>query len=187
MGPTHGGFEFLKGSFEGIKGYAVGRMTKIHRGKLYIDDAGWGPETGSIEYGYRVPFGEIHVFIDKIGESGPEPDTCTDIIETAQRARPARVQPAMKRAFVGFIHGAEFEEGSVSGGETTIYSGGESSTGETNSMYQVQDGRLGGYSDGDSIPDPYEPLNRVAIFMAGTQPRQDSMTATAMIFGSAMA
>ena len=43
-------------------------MTRSHRGKLYIDDAGWGPEAGSIEYGYRVPFGGIHVFIGKIGE-----------------------------------------------------------------------------------------------------------------------
>ena len=60
----------MKGSFEGLKGYAVGRMTKSRRGKLYIDDANWGPDTGSIEYGYRVPFGGIHVFIGKIGEPG---------------------------------------------------------------------------------------------------------------------
>ena len=79
----------MKGSFEGLKGYIVGRMTKSRRGKLYIDDGGWGPEAGSIEYGYRVPFSRIHVFIGKIGELGPKPDTCTDIIETAQRARPA--------------------------------------------------------------------------------------------------
>src|SRR4051812_39231362 len=103
VGPAHGGFEFLKGSFEGIKGYAMDRMTKSHCGKLYINDAGWGPEAGSIEYEYRVPFGGIHVFIGKIGEPGPKPDICTDIIEMAQRARPARVQPAIKRAFVGFI------------------------------------------------------------------------------------
>ena len=70
LGPAHGGFEFLKGSFEGLKGYAVGRMTKSRRGKLYIDDANWGPDAGSIEYGYRVPFGGIHVFIGKIGEPG---------------------------------------------------------------------------------------------------------------------
>ena len=62
----------MKGSFEGLKGYAVGRMTKSRRGKLYIDDANWGPDAGSIEYGYRVPFGGIHVFIGKIGEPGPE-------------------------------------------------------------------------------------------------------------------
>ena len=55
MGPAHGGFEFLKGNFEGLKGYVVGRMTKSRRGKIYIDDEGWGPEAGSIEYGYRVP------------------------------------------------------------------------------------------------------------------------------------
>ena len=83
MGPVHGGFEFLQGSFEGIKGYAVGRMTKSHRDKLYIDNAGWGPEAGSIEYGYRVPFGGIHIFIGKIGEPVPELNICTDIIETA--------------------------------------------------------------------------------------------------------
>ena len=49
MGPAHGGFELLKGSFEGLKGYAIGRITKSHRGKLYIDDAGWAPKAGSIE------------------------------------------------------------------------------------------------------------------------------------------
>ena len=91
----------------------------------------------------------------------------------------------MKRAFVGFIHGAEFDEGSMSVGETAIYSDGESSTGETTSLYQLQDGRLGGCSDGDSIPDPYEPPNRVGIFMAGTPPRQNSSTATVMTSGSA--
>ena len=122
MGPAHGGFEFFKGSFEGIKGYAAGRMTKSHRDKLYIDDAGWGPEAGSIEYGFWVPFGGIHVFIDKIGKSEPESNASTNIIKTAQRARPARNQPVEKCAFMGFIHGAEFEEGSVYGGETAIYS-----------------------------------------------------------------
>ena len=52
MGLSHDGFKILEGNFEGLKGYAVGRMTKSRRGKLYIDDAGWGPEAGSIEYGY---------------------------------------------------------------------------------------------------------------------------------------
>ena len=90
----------------------------------------------------------------------------------------------MKHAFVGFIHGAEFEEGSVSGGETVVYSDDESSTDETNTLYQLQDGRLGGCSDGDSIPDPYEPPNRVAIFMADTQPVLGSTTAVAMTSSS---
>ena len=141
-------------------------MTKSRRGKLYIDDVGWGPEAGSIEYGYRVPFGGIHVFISKIGEPGPEPDICTDLVETAQRASPARVKPAMKRAFVGCVHGIGSEP--VSEVETAAYSDGESSTGETESLYQLQDGRTGGCSDGDSIPNPYEPSNRIAIFMAST-------------------
>ena len=144
-------------------------MTESRRGKLYINDVGWGPEASSIEYRYRVPFGGIHVFIGKIDESGPEPDTCTDIVETARRARPAKVQAASKRAIVGFTQGAELEGGSESGGETVVYSSDEYSIGETNSIYQVQDGGLGGCSDGDSIPDPYEPPNRVMTFMAGTQ------------------
>ena len=86
VGLSHDGFEFLKGSFDGLKGYAMGWMTKSRRGKLYIDNAGWGPEADSIKYRYRVPFGGIHVFIGKIGEPAPEPDICTDIIEMARRA-----------------------------------------------------------------------------------------------------
>ena len=159
----------MKGNFEGLKGYVVGRMTKSRRGKLYIDDAGWGPDAGSIEYGYRVPFGGIHVFISKIGEPGPELDICTDLVETAKHARPSRALPAMNRAFVGCIHGG-LSEGSTSGGETAVYSDGESSMGETDSLYQLQDGGLGGYSDCNSIPDPFEPPNIVGIFTAGMQP-----------------
>ena len=135
VGPAHSGFEFLKGNFEGLRGYAVGRMTKSRRGKIYIDDEGWGPNAGSIEYGYRVPFGRIHVFIGKIGEPGPEPDTCTNIIEMAQRASPCPVQPAARHVFVGVIHGAEYEDGSVSGGETIVCSDDESSIGEIESLY----------------------------------------------------
>ena len=115
VGLSHDGFKFLEGTFEGIKGYAVGWMIKSRRGKLYIDDAGWGPEAGSIEYGYRVPFGRIHVFIGKIGEPGPEPDICTDLVEMAQRARPTRAPPAVRRAFMGCIHRG-ISEGSASDG-----------------------------------------------------------------------
>ena len=73
----------------------------------------------------------------------------------------------------------------MSDGETNVYSDGESSTGETESLYQLPDGLFWGCSDGDSIPDPLEPPNRVAIFMAGTQPGQHSSTAAAIISGSA--
>ena len=93
----------------------------------------------------------------------------------------------MKRSFVGYIHGGEISEGSVSGGETTVYSDGESSTGETNSLYQLQDGGLGGCSDGSSIPDPFEAPSRVGIFMVGTQPVQNSTTAAVITSGSAAA
>ena len=55
VGLPHDDFKFLEGRFEGLEGYAVGRMIKSRRSKLYIDDAGWGPEAGSVEYGYRAP------------------------------------------------------------------------------------------------------------------------------------
>ena len=89
----------------------------------------------------------------------------------------------MKHAFVGCIHGIESEP--VSDGETTVDSDGESSTGETESLYEVQDGRFRVCSIGGSIPDPFKPPNRVAIFMAGTQLAPQSSTAAAMIFGLA--
>ena len=135
VGLSHDGLTILEGKLKGLEGYVVGRMTKSRRGRIYIDDAGWGPEADSIEYGYRVPFGGIHVFIGKIGEPGPEPDICTDLIESAQRARSARVKPVMKRAFMGVIHGGESEDRLESCGETVVYSGDESSTGETESLY----------------------------------------------------
>ena len=168
VGLSHDGFEFFKGSFEGLKGYPVGRMTKSRRGRIYIDDAGSGPEADSIEYGYRVPFGGIHVFIGKIGEPGPEPDIFPNIVEPAQRARSARIHPAMKHVFVGAVHGVQAKDGSDFGGETVVYSDDESSSGETESLYLLQDGRSEGCSDGGSIPDSLDPPNRVAVFMAGS-------------------
>ena len=59
VGLSHDGLTILEGKLKGLKGYAVGRMTKSHRGKLYIDDVGSGPEAGSIEYGYWVPLVEF--------------------------------------------------------------------------------------------------------------------------------
>ena len=136
VGLSHDGFEFLKGSFDGLKGYTMGRMTKSRHGKLYIDNAGWGPEADSIEYGYRVPFGGIHVFIGKIGELSPEPDICTDIIETARCASSSPVQPEARHVFIGVVHGSGHEDGPVSEGETVVCSDDESSR-ETESLYQL--------------------------------------------------
>ena len=45
----------------------------------------------------------------------------------------------MKRAFVGVIYGGEREDESEHGNETVVYSGDESSTGETESLYRMQD------------------------------------------------
>ena len=84
-----------------------------------------------------------------------------------------QVLPVVKRAFIGVIHGAEYEDRSASGGETVVCFDDKSSSGETGSLYQLQDGRISGGSDGNSIPDPFEPPSRVGIFMAGAQPVQN--------------
>ena len=88
---------------------------------------------------------------------------------------------------MGVIHGGSYEEGSESGGETAVYSSDETSAKETESLYQLQDGRIGGCSDGDSIPDPSDLPNRVGIFMAGTQAVLHSSTAATMVSGSVAA
>uniref|UniRef100_N1QVT8 4-hydroxyphenylacetaldehyde oxime monooxygenase n=1 Tax=Aegilops tauschii TaxID=37682 RepID=N1QVT8_AEGTA len=67
---------------------------------------------------------------------------------------------------------------SGSGDETAAGSDGESATDESNSLYQLQDGRLMGCSDGDSIPDPFEPPSQVGVFMAGAQPVQNPAAGT---------
>ena len=87
----------------------------------------------------------------------------------------------MKRAFVGVIYGGGHEDESEHDSETVVYSGDESSTGETESLYQMQDDQVRGCSDGDSIPDPPGQVNRVGIFMAGTQAANYSSTAAAML------
>ena len=97
----------MKGSFPRIEGYAIGTRTKSHHVKLYINDACWGPKPDSIEYGYRVPFGGIHIFIHKIGGSEPKPYICTDIVKPDRRAQPALVQPGEKHIFIDFMQGKE--------------------------------------------------------------------------------
>ena len=83
----------------------------------------------------------------------------------------------MKRAFVGCIHGIGSELESE--GETVAYFDGESSDGETESLYQVQDSVFEGYPNGTSIPEFLEPPNHVGIFMAGKQPTLQNSTAAA--------
>ena len=88
---------------------------------------------------------------------------------------------------MGVIHGGEHGDESEYGSETVVYFGDKSSTRETESLYQLQDDQIRGCSDGDSIPDPPEQINRVGIFMAGTQAANHSSTAAAMLSGSAAA
>ena len=55
VGLSHDGLTILEGKLKGLEGYDVGRMTKSRRGKLYIDDAGWGPEAAQLSTGTRSP------------------------------------------------------------------------------------------------------------------------------------
>lgn len=89
----------------------------------------------------------------------------------------------MKRVFVGCVHGAELSEGPEDGGEMAIPSDGDSSTGSTDSLYQVQDGALRGCSDGLSILDLCESPNWAGVFMAATQPGQNSTAAATITSG----
>src|SRR4051812_11897120 len=50
------------------------RITRSRRGKLYIDNSIWGSEADSIESGYRVTIGSIHLFIGRLDRSEPEQD-----------------------------------------------------------------------------------------------------------------
>ena len=83
----------------------------------------------------------------------------------------------------GYIHEEGLSEGSEDGGEMTVHSGDDSSAGATDSLYQVQDGVLGGCSDGPSILDPCEPPRWAGVFMAGTQPGQNSTAAAVITSG----
>ena len=74
----------------------------------------------------------------------------------------------------------------MSDGETVVCSDDESS-GETESLYQLQDGRISGGSEGNNIPDFPDLPNRAAIFMAGTQSAPHSLAAAAILSGSTTA
>ena len=87
-----------------------------------------------------------------------------------------------KHVFLGVIHGAEYEGGPAFDGEIVVCSDDESS-GETESLYQLQDGRISGGSEGNNIPNFPDLPNRAAIFMAGTQSAPHSSPATSILSG----
>src|SRR3954471_23259125 len=84
MGPALAGVEILEGALHGMERFIAGPITRSRRGKLCIDDSTWGSEADSIESGYRVPIGSIHIFIGRI--DGSEPDSDPEVpIETSSR------------------------------------------------------------------------------------------------------
>ena len=145
MGLAHGGVEFSKGALPGSGSYAVGIMMKSRRGKYYIDNSQWGPEADSIESGYRVPFGKIHVFIGKFEAPVPEPDTFTDILEPARYAHPIKHQASRRHAFVGFTQGTDLPDEPVIQEITPVNSDDESSMGDTDSIHPLYEGQIGGF------------------------------------------
>src|SRR3954464_12420379 len=112
IGPAHAGVEILEGALQGMEGFVAGRITRSRCGKIYIDDSTWGPEADSVESGYRVPIGSIHIFIGKMDGSEPEPDPKVPI-ETSSRRH-----ANSKSTFVGFIGETSESEHSV---ESPIY------------------------------------------------------------------
>ena len=115
VGLSRDGFEFLKGNFEGLKGYAVGRMTKSHRGKLYIDDAGWAPRPAQSSTGTGSPLEE---FTSSSARSANR--------ALSQTSAPTSSRRLSVQALPGFMNGAELEP--ASDGETVVHSDDESST-----------------------------------------------------------
>ncbi|KAI5018734.1 hypothetical protein ZWY2020_043622 [Hordeum vulgare] len=157
VGPAHGGVEVSKEALPGFGSYVVGLMTKSPRRKYYIDNSSWGPEAGSIISGYRIPFGNIHVFISKIGTPVPESDIYTDIVEPARLAQPATPEITRHRIFVGFTQRANLPDEPKDGGDTPVNSDGESSIGDTDSICPLYEGKLGGFPEAAISEGPEEP------------------------------
>src|SRR4051812_7144922 len=100
MGPAHVGVKILGGALQGMEGFVTRRIPRSRRGKLYIDVSTWGPEANSVESGYRVPIGSIHIFIGRTDGSEPEPDLEVPM-ETSSRRH-----AGYRHTFVGFISGS---------------------------------------------------------------------------------
>src|ERR1041384_1654536 len=97
VGPMLAGVVILGGALQGMEGFMAGRITRSRRGKLCIDDSTWGPDADSVESGYRVPIGSIHIFIGKTDGSEPEPDPEVPLETSSRRHAGSR------HTFVGFI------------------------------------------------------------------------------------
>src|SRR3954463_11872411 len=83
-----------------MEGFVAERITRSRRGKLYIDDSTWGPDADSVESGYRVPIGSIHIFIGKTDGSEPEPDPEVPLKTSSRR------HAGPRHAFFGIIAGS---------------------------------------------------------------------------------
>ena len=83
-----------------MDGFVAARITRSRRGKLYIGNTTWGSEADSVESGYRVPIGSIHLFIGRLDGSEPQSD-CDIPTKTA-----SRLKTVSQHAFVGFTNGS---------------------------------------------------------------------------------
>ena len=171
VGPVHADVEILGGALQGMEGFVAGRITRSRRGKLYIDDSTWGPEADSVESGYRVPIGSIHIFIGKTNGSEPEPDLEVPMETSSQRST------GSKHAFVGFINGSPESARSVESPtpdalEETSDANSRSSEGslsDAGSIRSVGSYRLGpGTAEYNPDFPHFEPPYCVTVFMADT-------------------
>jgi hypothetical protein len=92
-------------------------------------------------------------------------------VESAHRAGPSQArlgspQAGQEHVFVGFTQGVALLENSLSGDDTLIQSDGESSMGETESIYPLYDARLR-YTD-EVLSEIPEPPHFAAVYMAGS-------------------
>ena len=153
-----------------MEGFVAGRITR--RGKLYIDDSTWGPEADSVESGYRVPIGSIHIFIGKTDGSEPEPDPEVPVETSSRRSA------GSKYTFVGFIAGSPESARSVESltpdaseetSDANSYSS-EGSLSDARSIRSVGSYRLGpGTAEYNPDFPHFEPPYCVTVFMADAE------------------
>src|SRR4051812_9265438 len=79
-------------------GFIAARITRSRYRRLYIDNTEWGSDADSVESGYRVPIGSIHLFIGRLDRSELEPDRDVPT-KTA-----SRLKADSRHAFVGFAN-----------------------------------------------------------------------------------
>lgn len=75
------------------------------------------------------------------------------------------------------MQGASLPDEPKAGGDTPVNSDGESPIGDTDSIYPLYEGRLGGFLEAAISEGPHEPPRQVSFYMAGATAAQDQRNA----------